>query len=293
VPVSTGLSLPLENIGIVHNEGFDFTSTYSDKIHNLNFSITLIGSYAKNKIDFWDEPGGAPDYQKSTGRPVNANLFYVAEGVFKDKADIDKTAAKWSGAKPGDMKITDMNNDGKIDANDRVRNQKTNIPTFTGGLGINMNYKGFDISMLVQGATGAVNYNFVESGLVGNYLQSYADGRWTQDNPSATKPRAYSAGDSYWNNANLGLQNTYFLRKTDYLRLKNLQIGYTFPKKLFSKTGIFNQMRIYLSGYNLFTYSPDYRDFDPEASGALSGGQYASNSYPLLRIVSAGLTISL
>jgi TonB-linked SusC/RagA family outer membrane protein len=292
IPVSTGLSLPLENIGKVHNQGFDFDVTYRDRINKLNYSINLNGGYTKNEIDFWDEPGGAPIWQQSTGRPVNTNLYYLADGVFVDQADVDATAAKWVGAKPGDLKFKDVSGDGKIDANDRVRNDKTNIPTITGGMGINMDYKGFDLSILLQSAIGAVNYGFTDSGSLGNYLQSYADGRWTQDNPSATKPRAYSTGDKYWNNPNVGLQTDYFLLKTDYLRLKNLQLGYTLPKMSLSKVGI-ERIRVYLSGYNLLTFSPDYKDFDPESSGSTSGNRFASHSYPLLRVISAGVTISL
>jgi hypothetical protein len=216
----------------------------------------------------------------------------VADGVFVDQADVDATTAKWAGAKPGDLKFKDVSGDGKIDANDRVRNDKTNIPTITGGMGINLDYRGFDLSILLQSAIGAVNYGFTDSGSLGNYLQSYADGRWTPENPSSTKPRAYSTGDKYWNNSNVGLQTDYFLLKTDYLRLKNMQLGYTLPKSSISKMGI-ERMRIYLSGYNLLTFSPDYKDFDPESSGSTSGNRFASHSYPLLRVISAGVTISL
>jgi hypothetical protein len=169
-----------------------------------------------------------------------------------------------------------------IDANDQVRSDKSNVPTFTGGLNINLQYKGFDLSILVQGAAGAVNYIDVSSaGEIGNFLQSSAEGRWTPTNTNASKPRANNRGNEYW----VGQANTYYLRKTDYIRLKNLQFGYTIPKKIIQKIGM-QAFRVYLSGYNLLTYSPDYKDFDPEASSG------SGTSYPLQRVVSAGLSLT-
>ena len=144
-----------------------------------------------------------------------------------------------------------------------------------------MQYKGFDLSILGQAATGAVNYINTESGEIGNYLKSFADGRWTANNTTASKPRTFNRGNEYW----VGNGNTYFLKKTDYLRLKNLQFGYTLPKRLTEKVGI-QLFRVFISGYNLLTYSPDYKDFDPEASAG------SGQSYPLQRVVSAGLTLT-
>jgi TonB-linked SusC/RagA family outer membrane protein len=280
VPQSAGITLPAENIGKVSNKGYDFTVGYKDRINDFNYSVSINGGYAKNKIDFWDEAPGKPGYQQSTGKPMNTSTYYQAIGVFADQAAIDKIP-HWSGARPGDIIFKDVNGDGKIDANDQVRNDKTNIPTFTGGINLYMQYKGFDLSILGQGATGAVNYINTESGEIGNYLQSFAEGRWTSTNTSASKPRTYNRGNEYW----VSQGNTYFLKKTDYLRLKNLQFGYTLPKKVIQKLGI-QVFRVYVSGYNLITYSPDYKDFDPEASAG------SGQSYPLQRVVSAGLTLT-
>ncbi len=280
VPASAGITLPPENFGRVKNAGFDFTVTYRNAINDFHYTVSLNGGYAKNKIIFWDEAPGSPLYKQSTGRPMNTGVYYEAIGIFANQGAIDKYP-HWVGAKPGDIIFKDFNADGVIDANDQVRNDKSNVPTFTGGLNLNLQYKGFDLSILAQGATGAVNYISTESGEIGNYLESFADGRWTVNNTTANKPRTFNRGNEYW--ASNG--NTYFLRKTDYIRLKNLQFGYALPKRFTEKIGI-QMFRVYLSGFNLLTYSPDYKDFDPEASAG------SGQSYPLQRVLSAGLTLT-
>ncbi|WP_240312827.1 TonB-dependent receptor [Flavihumibacter solisilvae] len=280
IPASAGLTLPPENIGIVVNRGFDFNITYRNGTRDFSYSVGLNGGYAKNKIQFWDEAPGAPEYQRSTGHPMSTGLYYEAIGVFHDASELDKYP-HWSGAKPGDLIFADLDKNGVIDPDDRKRVDKSTVPTFTGGLNLSLQYKGFDLALLFQAATGAVNYINTESGEIGNYLQSFADGRWTTGNPTSDKPRAFNRGNEYWASNN----NTYFLLKTDYVRLKNLQLGYTLPVSLTQKAGM-QQMRLYISGYNLLTYSPDYKDFDPEASAG------SGQSYPLQRVLSAGATLT-
>ena len=288
VPLSTGLILPLENIGKVSNKGFEFVVSYKDRVGDFNYQVSVNGSYARNKILFWDEAPGRPEYQRSTGKsiptdPINNpdnNLYYQAIGVFEDQAAVDKYA-HWSGARAGDIIFKDANGDGVIDGNDRVRNDKTNIPRFVGGLSINLQYKGFDLSVLMQGATGAVNYISTESGEIGDYLQSFAKDRWTPDHTKANTPRTFNRTNEYY----VSQRNTFWLRKTDYLRLKTFQVGYSIPPKAIHKTGIQN-IRIYISGFNVFTYSPDYKDFDPEASGG------DGHSYPLQKVLTAGLSLT-
>ncbi|MEP7141522.1 MAG: TonB-dependent receptor [Ferruginibacter sp.] len=280
VPASAGITLPPENLGRVKNSGFDFTIAYRNSINDFNYSISFNGGYAKNRIVFWDEAPGDTTYKQSTGKPMNTGVYYQAIGIFADQGAVDKYP-HWSGARPGDIIFQDVNGDNVIDAKDQVRSDKSNVPTFTGGVNIYMQYKGFDLSILGQAATGAVNYISSESGEIGNYLESFAEGRWTPDNTTSNKPRTFNRGNEYWASNN----NTYFLKKTDYLRLKNVQFGYTLPRRLIDKVGI-QQFRIFLSGYNLLTYSPDYKDFDPEASAG--NGQ----SYPLQRVLTAGLTLT-
>ncbi|GEO06971.1 SusC/RagA family TonB-linked outer membrane protein [Adhaeribacter aerolatus] len=280
IPLSTGMQLPPENIGKTANRGFDFNIDYKNNINgDFTYSVGLNGGYAKNKIVFWDEAPGNPDYQLSTGRPIGSPLYYQAIGIFKDQAAVD-AYPHWSGARPGDVIFEDVNKDSKIDANDRVRMPKSDIPTWTGGLNLNIGFKGFDFTALVQGAAGAARYITTESGEIGNFLQSFHDNRWTPENPNASGPRTFNRSNEYW----MSQQNTFWFRKTDYVRLKNIEIGYSLPA-FTQKWGI-QRLRIYTNAYNLLTYSPDYKDFDPEL------GSGSGQGYPLQKIINGGLSVN-
>lgn len=279
IPTTAGFSLPRENIGEVKNTGVDGRITYSDQIGEVSFDITGNAGYAYNKIQYWDEAPGVPEYQQSTGNPMNTDLYYKADGVYNDQQEIDNNPS-WPGARPGDIKFIDVNGDGEINGLDRVRIDKNDIPRFTAGLALDAGYKNFDFSALLQGATGAVQYVFTESGEIGNFLQSYADKRWTPENPDSEHPRTYNRTDEYW----ASNQNSYFLRSADYLRLKSIEIGYNLPASLGEQLGIQN-MRIYVSGYNLLTFDK-LKVFDPEASS--SSGQY----YPQKKVYNAGISLT-
>jgi TonB-dependent starch-binding outer membrane protein SusC len=288
VPASTGMVLPRENIGKVTNRGFDFDLAYRGETGDLQYQVSLNGGYAKNKITFWDESPGAPDYQRSTGRPMPTDpnnpgndLYYQAIGIFRDQQAVD-AYPHWPNARPGDVIFEDVNKDGKIDANDRVRSEKTDIPTFQSGLGVNLNFRQFDFSVLFQGAAGAQRYLRLEpAGDFGNYLLSDFEGRWTPDNINASKPRAFNRVDEYYRSQ----RSTYLLHNTDYIRLKNVELGYNLPAGLNSRLGL-QGLRAYLSGFNLATYSPGIEDFDPEDNSQ------GSSSYPVQRVVNFGLSVT-
>jgi TonB-linked SusC/RagA family outer membrane protein len=295
VPGSTGLIglLPRENIASVSNRGFDFAINYGNTGGAFRYAVGLNGGYQKNRIDFWDEPEGRPDYQKSTGYPIGSTLFYNAIGIFRDQAEVDKYP-HWSGARAGDVIFEDVNGDGAIDDLDRIRIEKSNIPTFTAGLGVDLQYAGFDFSLLFQGAFGGVRYITTESGEIGNFLQSYAEDRWTADNPDAKAPRTFNRGNEYW----VGNWNTFWLRKTDYVRLKNIELGYTIPNSVMSSIGI-QKVRVYVNAFNLLTYAPDLKnEFDPELTGgdreSPTGGDVntSGQGYPLQKIVNAGISVT-
>ena len=287
VPSSTGLTLPRENIGKVTNKGYEFAVGYRDQIKKFRYSVSVNSSYSRNKITYWDESPGRPEYQQSTGKPipsnpanVDADLYYESLGVFKDQAAVD-AYPHWAGARPGDVIFKDVNEDGKIDGNDRVRSSKTNIPRFTGGLSVNLGYGSFDLSVLFQGSTGAIRYLSTESGEIGNFLKDFYDNRWTAENPNASQPRTYNSNTEYWRNYN----NTQFVRSTNYLRLKNVELGYSLPASISKKLGI-NNLRVYVSGFNMLTYSPGLKDFDPEAD------QSSGQGYPVQKVVNGGITLT-
>lgn len=298
VPQSTGLTLPNENIGKVRNRGWEFNLNWRDKLGEFTYNIGLNGGYAKNRIEFWDEAPGAPEWQRSTGSPMGTFLMYEFDGVFKDQAEIDASTVRGafpddkndknrkdysaiiSNLRPGDMKYKDINGDGKINPDDRIRPDFNNIPLFQGGLVLGAQYKNFDLSILFQGAAGAKQYvSAGEMGDIGNFFGDIYENRWSIANPSSEHPRIAERGNQYYS-----FNNTYWFRSRDYIRLKNLEIGYSIPSSILSKFKMSN-LRVYFNGLNLVTWDK-LKVLDPESDNTT--GQY----YPQARVINAGLTVT-
>ena len=286
-PKTAGFNPPRENIGEVLNRGVDFMIGYHNRLGDFEYDISVNGGYAKNEITYWDEVPGRPKYQQSTGHPIpsnpsdyNSDLYYQAVGIYDTDAEAQADPTAYPDARGGDIKFKDVNKDGVIDGLDRVRSDRNNLPRFTGGASINLRYKQFDASILVQGAAGAQLYINTESGEIGNFLQEFAENRWTPENTDATYPRAWNRDEEFWRSHS----NTFFLRKTDYIRLKNIEIAYNLPSKINQKLGL-DGLRIYVNGMNLLTMDK-LKIYDPE----LDSG--AGTSYPLQKIVNAGITLT-
>ena len=278
IPVSRSpdLDLPLENIGKVSHQGIELMTGYSGKSGSVRYEIAANGTYAQNRVLSIDEIPGIPEYQKTIGHPVGSGLYYEAIGIFRDQTDID-TYPHWNGTRPGDVIFRDVNKDGVIDGLDRVRNNKTGLPQLTYGLSGSLSFGNFDMTILVQGSSGAMVYIDPESGSVGNFYEEYATNRWTEENPVSEYPRTWNQDNEYWRSND----NTFWLRKTDYIRLKNFEIGYNLPGSIISIFKL-QGLRVYANGWNLFTLNK-LKLFDPE----LGGGNY----YPVQRIVNLGLTL--
>jgi len=281
VPQSTGLTLPRQNLGEVLNKGWEFNIGYRNQKDGFKYNVSVNGGYAQNKILFWDEAPGAPAWQQTTGKPMFTYQTYQYDGVFKDQASIDANPIDYKAIvntlRPGDMKYKDYNSDGKITPDDQVRTNFTNIPLFTGGFNLSASYKNFDLTVLIQGAAGARQFiSTGEMGNIGNFFSEVYENRWTIDNPSDTHPRIANRNDQYYSSG-----NDYWLRNTDYIRLKNLEVGYNIPNTLVKKIGM-NTLRVYFNGLNLLTASK-MKAFDPEADNAF--GQY----YPQQKILNVGL----
>ena len=288
-PQSSGINslLPPVNEGEVTNKGFEFNLGYNGKAgKDLTFRAGVNGGYAQNRVLFLDEVPGAPSYQLREGKPIGSFLVYRSAGVFRDQASIDANKIDYSGVTgkliPGDMKFEDLNNDGKITADDRERLTKSAVPTFNFGATLDLRYKGFDLNILFQGATGAAIRIQTESGDIGNFLKYSYDNRWSIDNPSDQHPRLASRGDTYFTGGNFG-DNTYFLFSKDYIRLKNLELGYTLPDALVAKARL-GSLRFYVNGLNLLTFTKQ-KVYDPE------GNNSAGTNYPQARILNTGLSL--
>jgi TonB-linked SusC/RagA family outer membrane protein len=284
VPQTTGMTLPAENIGKVDNKGWEFRVGYNDRVGSkFRYDVSVNGGFSKNKIIFWDEAPGAPAWQRSTGKQMNTNLYYEYDGVFKDFDEINKNTIDYravsNNLRPGDMKYKDINGDGKINGDDQVRNTKSTQPTFTGGLNVSLQYGNFDCTILFQGATGGALPVITESGEIGNFTKDYYNNRWSPDNPSSVNPRVSDRNDTYW-----ATGNTYWIRSTNYIRLKNLEIGYNLSDLVKKRTGI-SGLRLYANCLNLFTIDK-LKILDPESVNG--NGQY----YPQARVINAGFTLN-
>ena len=292
VPASAGLSLPQENIGEVVNKGFEVQVGYNSSIgSDFKYQLSANLAYANNHIKFWDETPGVPDYQRSTGKQMNAQMYYQAMGVFVDQKAVDDYP-HMDGARPGDIRFKDVNGDGKIDGLDLVRSDKTSIPTLTGGFSIQAQYKDWYVSILFQGAAGAERAYTTFSGGpgVGNFMYNLVKDRWTPEHPSSENPRAWERGGAYWMTDGLP-NNTYFVRSSDYLRLKTFELGYYLPSKLLHKIGM-QSLRVYASGLNFLTFTK-MKDFDPESPDTAPGSIWVNSEvYPLNKTLNLGLSIT-
>ncbi len=284
LPGLSGITPPRQNIGEVENKGFDFILGWNDFIgEDFQYGISINAGYAKNKIIFNDEAEGSPEWQRQTGRTIDAQLIYGYDGVFATQADIDAETIDYSALtnnlRPGDMRILDYDGDGAITPDDRYRNDKNFNPVLQGGVNLTARYKNLDLSLLFQGAWGGeLFFNFSEAGTIGNYLERDYENRWTVNNPSSVYPRITDRADQYYSNG-----NTYWRNDTDYIRLKNFELGYNFPEEIIGQLGLSN-LRFYLNGSNLFTWTDAI--FDPE------GLNTAGRDYPVSKIFSAGFSVS-
>ncbi|MBQ4192236.1 MAG: SusC/RagA family TonB-linked outer membrane protein, partial [Bacteroidales bacterium] len=278
IPSTFGFSsLPNENIGKIENHGYEIVLSHRNRIGELSYNVSGNMSYAKNTIIFMDETPNVEEYQNRTGHPIGAGLYYKADGIFHTQEELD-SYPHHSRTHVGDPKIIDLNNDGKIDSNDRFRFDYDATPRYVFGLNFGVNYKNFDLSMLIQGQAGAYNYDdeYVKLG-ASDYSNSTVHrsiNRWTVDNPNGTMPRAdcYQPGSS-----------TFFLHNASFVRLKNIEFGYTIPKSVMSRIG-FNSCRFYVSGFNVLTWAKEVKWSDPEVSG-----NYLS--YPQQRVLNLGARI--
>ena len=298
LPDITGLeSYPWANVGAVKSKGFDGNFQYKDHIGEINWTVRGNITYSKNTILERDEENNVYAYQYGKGYRVNQQRGLIALGLFRDYDDIRNSPKQsWGTVQPGDIKYKDVNGDGIVDDGDRVAIGATDTPSLIYGLGASVSWRGFDLNLHFQGAgkytflinSGAVNA--FRDGRWGNILQGITDNRWISSDISGTKetenPNAPYPRLSYGYNLNNQQSSSFWLRNGRFLRLKNLDIGYTLPKPMVNTIHL-ESVRIYISGQNLITWSP-FKLWDPELDSRQRG-----QIYPITRSFTAGIQISL
>lgn len=271
--------VPAENIGKVNSRGVEGTIGYQHH-GDFNFGISANTTYAKSKVIFIDEAPGTLSYQRQTGQPLNTYLLYNSIGIFRSQSQLDNTPHV-PGSKVGDLIYQDYNKDGVINADDQIRTAYGNTPLLTYGLVLNSGFKNFDLSLVLAGQSMVSQYVLPESGQVGNFYSSWADNRTSPSNPNGSYPIVSTRASSAISG---GLYNsTFWLNNSTFLRLKNVELGYTLPKNLLSKINI-QGIRVYASAFNLFTLTK-VKDYDPEGNN--NSGQF----YPQQKIINLGLNV--
>ncbi|MGN6436342.1 MAG: SusC/RagA family TonB-linked outer membrane protein, partial [Agriterribacter sp.] len=298
-----GYNVGYRNSGSLSNRGWEFTASYKNSVNAFNYYVSGNLTILKNKVlDLGvgnvNQPNGLVGNGSTLfiGYPMELYYGLVADGLFTDQNDIDSYAKQSASinpkTQPGDIRYKDISGpdgkpDGQVDLTYDRAALGSRIPKYTYGINLGGNYKGFDVSILLQGIAGV-------KGLLNNYagfafyvngtIQRYqADGRWTKENPdrNATYPRLEVISNQGTANSRL---SSFWLQNASYLRIKNIQLGYTVPAAVLKRAGI-GGLRIYASAENFATFKKYPEGWDPEIN---SSGAY----YPILANYTLGLNLN-
>ncbi len=283
--------LPWTNTGEVKNKGFEIQGEYFENF-GRDISLSLRGNFifAQNTVINDAGPSWNYAYRDPKGLPVGQQWGYVAEGLFSSQEEIDNSPKPYSeGIRIGDIKYRDINGDGIISNFDMIAIGHSWMPEINYGFGASLRYKQLDFSFLFQGV-GRVSTMFGGQAMqpfsgmdptAANFFLDVYENHWDIDNPN---PNAKYPRPSAQLNQNNSLASTYWQRDASYLRLRNATCGYSFPKRLAEKIGV-RQLRLYISGQNLMTFSP-IDLFDPEITNTQGAG------YPPTKNVTFGLNVN-
>lgn len=280
VPATFGFpTLPFENLGKVNSHGYELVlSTRGAIAKAVTYRLSGNVSYNISKAVFLDEVPPAYDYQRLTGMPVFTDLYYKSDGIYHTMEELNNSVHH-ANSRVGDIKIVDLNKDGKIDANDRYRVPFTSIPKYVFGLNTDFQYKNFDLNIFFQGQAGVRNYDPNAASLGNTDFTNAsvwrATNRWTETNPNGTMPRSdhYQPGNT-----------DFFLLDGSFVRLKTVELGYNIAESALQKTRVLKSARIYISAFNLATWAKEITFADPE----FNGGYF---NYPPSRVINFGASI--
>lgn len=279
-------SIPYGNLGIATNQGFDGMVELKKRTHT-GFYYSFMGNFtfAKSRIEAIDEPVQRFPYQSVVGHPIDQPFGLEAIGFFKDQEDIDNSPrqAYQDIVRPGDVKYRDVNNDKVIDDFDRVPIGYSRTPQIMYGMGGTVSYKGVDLSVFFNGSarasltlTGASIMPFLKGQGSFNILREFYDNRWTPETAETAKYPAVT--DDI--NPNNYRPTTIYQRDASYVRLRNAEVGYTFPTKISQKIGM-EKLRLFINGMNLLTWDK-VKVMDPESNDGIG-------SYPIQRSLNFGI----
>jgi TonB-linked SusC/RagA family outer membrane protein len=286
IPLILGLNAPPQNAGNVENKGWELAISHRSAIRDFHYGFAFNISNVRNRIT--NLAGTGPyintDYYVATiqkeGLPINSFIGYKSLGLFKTQEEVDSYPTLYPGTKVGDLKYEDVNKDGIVNASDMI-DIGSDIPHFTFGMNMNFDYRNFDMNLFFQGVGKAQAMIGEWAGNVPwqSFVMDFQKDYWTPKNPTAKYPRPEAFADKDWVNSDFWIVNT------AYLKLKNIQLGYSIPAKVIKKANI-QRLRFYLAASNVFTISAVNKwGFDPEFNTSL-------RSYPQVSLYTAGINLT-
>jgi TonB-linked SusC/RagA family outer membrane protein len=304
IPTTYGVpsaSVPPVNVGVTTNHGYEIVLGWTDKIGQVGYNITGNVNYARNKIVYKAEAPNPYPWMNQTGYAIGQYKGLVSDGFFntpEQLANRPYNTYTSNVAALGDIRYKDINGDGKIDNKDMVPIGYSNLPQYNYSLKIGFNYKGFDVSSLFYGT--AKGSFYMPPGMVipffknaGNAFQWEYDGRWTPEKAASgatiTYPRAVMNGTG---SSNDFLTSDFWLLSNNFIKLKNVEVGYTIPRVDFLRRGGISSIRVYANGNNLFTWGNKKaleRGIDPETSQDINN--QSTYLYPITRVVNFGANV--
>ena len=300
IPSYVGETKPIGNVGDMENSGVEFELGYRFNVADATFQIKGNASYLKNKLNKLGNAAGYDTYDNvsqlgnisraEAGEPFPYFWGFKTDGILQNWDEVNEYITNYdvhpngSGCRPGFVRFVDVNGDGIIDDNDRTKIGK-GTPDWTFGFTFNAAWRGFDFMMFWQGTQGNDIFDASRRIDISNAnLPSWMLGRWTGEGSSNKYP-IYIAGDAAnWVSSDLYIQDG------SYLRLKNIELGYTLPERITSKVFI-SRLRLYLAAENLLTFTK-YWGFDPEISSAATSCGVDFGVYPQPRVLRIGCNLS-
>ena len=290
-----GSGVPTINAGTIKNEGLEFSIAYKERISDdFKFGISYNFTTLKNevlKVNLNDDPltvtgfglGGQEFARMEVGLPIGYFYGYQTAGIFQTQAEVDAHATQ-TNANPGDLRFADLNGDGEITTEDRT-NLGDPIPELTMGMNFSFDYKNFDFNMYAFASIGNDIVRNYERNLALTNRPTYFLDRWTGPGTSNTFPRVTTGATGNT------LFSDFYVEDGSFVRLQNVQVGYSFNPKDKSKIGV-DKLRLYLSASNLFTLTK-YKGYDPTASsGNPLGGGLDNGFYPSPKTFILGLNVN-
>lgn len=287
-----GDNYPPVNVGKVHNKGYEIELNFRDRSGDFGYGINTQFSFNRNKILNGDIPALTPENINTEGKRVGQFFGYLTDGFFTSQEDIaeySKTVTPIGRVIPGDLKYVDYNKDGKITTDDRVPIGYSRNPEYIFSVSPNFSWKNLSLSVMLQGVANVSSDVVLTEQNNGFQMYEHQLNRWTPETAAtATWPALHWKGNNYYNYQ----LNDFILQDASYVKLRNVELSYNFPKKLLQPFKV-SSLRVFFSGQNLYTWTKFNMYLDPENLNNFNTEFSKQSIYPTSRIYNLGLNIQL